>query len=128
MTCVKRMKVCFKIKEIIDFNVSWNFQSTWTWLDNVIRKMKKQFLSYVFKKWFQLPLRNLKNSFFVKSPQLLGQSPWIFLGTVFTNIYVKTKKNSTPAKKKENMRRTLSQLSINLIITVKSYFRFHWNF
>ena len=27
MKCVKCMKVCFKMKEIIDFNVSRNFQS-----------------------------------------------------------------------------------------------------
>ena len=42
------MEKCFKMKEILDFNVPWNFQSIWTYFGNNIRKFKIKIHSFVF--------------------------------------------------------------------------------
>ena len=60
MKYVQYIKICFKMKEIFDFVVPWNFQFIWTCFGNVNRKRRKEFIPPVFRNMFLLPLWNLK--------------------------------------------------------------------
>lgn len=54
---VEYMKIYFKIKEIVDFNVSQHVETSFR---NFIRKIKKQFDSPFFTNTFPLLLGNIK--------------------------------------------------------------------
>ena len=41
MKIIERVKKCFRMKDILDFNVPWNFQVMWTCISSIIYKMKK---------------------------------------------------------------------------------------
>ena len=41
MKIIERVKKCFRMKDIFDFNVPWNFQVMWTCISSIIYKMKK---------------------------------------------------------------------------------------
>ena len=41
MKIIERVKKCFRMKDILDFNVPWNFQVMWTCISRIIYKMKK---------------------------------------------------------------------------------------
>ena len=48
MKCVKHKKIGFKVKEILEFGILWNFQPIRTCFDKIIRKIIKQCHSLVF--------------------------------------------------------------------------------
>ena len=41
MKIIERVKKCFRMKDILDLNVLWNFQVMWTCISSIIYKMKK---------------------------------------------------------------------------------------
>ena len=48
MKCVKHKKIGFKVKEILEFGILWNFQPIRTCFDKIIRKIIKKCHSLVF--------------------------------------------------------------------------------
>ena len=97
MKCAYYMKICFKMREITEFNFPWNFQPKQTYFDNINRNIKKNFLSLVFTNMFLLPLWNLEITIFCQIKQK-------FLCTFLVMNF------TTDRVKKENMR---TQLLIN---------------
>ena len=45
---IERIKKCFRMKDVLDLSVSWNFQIRWTCISSIIYKTKKLFSSPVF--------------------------------------------------------------------------------
>ena len=75
------MKIQFKIKKILIFNIPWNFQLKWKCFGNIIiRKTKNQFLSPVFTRMFLLPLWDLKKKIFWWIAKKYCEEPGKFLG------------------------------------------------
>ena len=54
----KYKKICFKMNEILDFNLHCKFRSRWTYFGNIIRKKENQFPSPVLLIKFMLSLQN----------------------------------------------------------------------
>ena len=53
------LKICFRMKEVHDFNVSWRFYPTWTCFDNITRKTKN-FRRFYSRTCFLLSFQNPK--------------------------------------------------------------------
>ena len=62
MKILERMKKSFRMKDILDLSVSWNFQIIWTCISSIIYKTEKLFSSPVFSNKFMLPFWNLQKS------------------------------------------------------------------
>ena len=78
------MKICFKMNEILDFNLHCKFQSVWTCFGNIIRKTENRFPSPLF--FMKCMLSLWHQQYFAASQKPFPQKLWNFCYMVFIEI------------------------------------------
>ena len=129
MECIRQIKTDFQLKEILDFNVPWNFQRTDHVLATLLGKQNKQLLLLVFTNKFLLPSRNLeKQRSFTGFTKLSAKSQQIFWTWFLLVVVLKEKymQNSHQTNRNHDTG-DINSRSYNLIITLVRYSRLYWN-
>lgn len=120
-------KVCFKMKEILDFNISWNFQPIWICFGNIIRK--KISLACIYKLCFCWHNEILKiydlwlnhQSFLSRSREV--SLAWFLLASVLNQRW----EHGQLLSKWKPCHKSINSRSRNLRVTLERYVQFHWN-
>ena len=81
-TCVKisaEMKICFRLKDMLNFNVLWNFWPIYTCFTSIIWEIINNISSLAIPSKFMLPFWNFKKlSIFFRTTKLLPLDSWNF--------------------------------------------------
>ena len=85
---VTYMKICHKMKEKLDIDIPWNFQTTQICSDNVIREIKQQPPLHVSTNTLLQPSWNLKKQSLTNCWNFFGRThesslAWLLLVSVF---------------------------------------------
>ena len=96
------MKICFKMKQTLSFNVPWNVQPIKTCFGNIIRKLKTQFPCLYSRGIFLCCHYGIvKHNSYAKSPKLFAENQWKFLGMALSIILLKERCNHDASLNKQ---------------------------
>ena len=80
-------KKCFRLDDMLDLKILWNFQTIWSCFGGIIKKIRKPIASLVFPSKLMLPFWNLQkitSSFITAKPTLTGSLKFLWHGFLKT--------------------------------------------